>query len=143
MNIKSLSFKEKNQLLHFIYTRYNKFKKEINEYDENYNPYPQLSFNNNHTTAHSTDYSMLSRVDRCMYLESYIHQIDEIHKHIGEDCLKIIYYEYLYVFDKYWWREFYSRATYYRLKNQTFDMFFEYFDDRLLSNDCNFIHFPI
>lgn len=42
---------------------------------------------------------------------------------LDEDSQRIIYFDFVYRNDKYWWREFYSKSTYYRLKNIALDTF--------------------
>lgn len=42
---------------------------------------------------------------------------------LDEDSQRIIYFDFIYRNDKYWWRNFYSKSTYYRLKNIALDSF--------------------
>ena len=49
--------------------------------------------------------------------------LDYVISQLDEDSQRIIYFDFVYRNDKYWWREYYSKATYYRLKNIALDTF--------------------
>lgn len=42
---------------------------------------------------------------------------------LDEESQRILYFDFVYRNDKYWWREYYSKSTYYRLKNIAMDAF--------------------
>ena len=42
---------------------------------------------------------------------------------LDEDSQRIIYFDFVYRNNRYWWREYYSKSTYYRLKNVALDLF--------------------
>ncbi len=49
--------------------------------------------------------------------------IDYIISSLDEDSQRILYFDFVYKNNKYWWREYYSKSTYYRLKNIAMDAF--------------------
>ncbi len=49
--------------------------------------------------------------------------LDYIISQMDEDSQRIIYFDFVYRNEIYWWREFYSKSTYYRLKNIALDTF--------------------
>jgi len=44
-------------------------------------------------------------------------------RHLDEDSLRIINNDFIEIKKKYWWNEYYSRTTYYRLKNKAMMLF--------------------
>lgn len=60
---------------------------------------------------------------------AYIHLFDKILQECDEDTNKIIRNEYLGKKRYRWYNEYYSRSTYYRLKNKALDEILTYFFD--------------
>jgi len=46
----------------------------------------------------------------------YVEYIDSSLKQLDEDSYRILYYDFIKRNRKYWWNDYYSRSTYYRLK---------------------------
>ena len=49
--------------------------------------------------------------------------LDFVISQLNDDAQKIIYFDFVYRRDQNWWREYYSKSTYYRLKNVALDDF--------------------
>lgn len=49
--------------------------------------------------------------------------LDFVISQLNEDAQKIIYFDFVYRGNHNWWREYYSKSTYYRLKNVALDDF--------------------
>lgn len=51
--------------------------------------------------------------------------IDYAISRLDEESQRILYFDFVYRSKKYWWREYYSKSTYYRLKNVALDKLLE------------------
>lgn len=49
--------------------------------------------------------------------------LDFVISQLNADAQKIIYFDFVYRSDQNWWREYYSKSTYYRIKNVALDDF--------------------
>lgn len=132
MNIELLSFKEKDKLLHFIYSTYRKSKIQLKLMDVYFNPYPQSENMLKETVTNYNNNYLHKRLDKQRNLELFIKMIDSIHQSISKESAIILFNEYMDRKEKNWWRQYFSRSTYYRLKHQAMEEFFNYYDDSLL-----------
>lgn len=131
MNVDILSYKEKEKVLINIYSKYKKAKLQLELMDHYFNPYPESGrFVEERTVTYGSHY-LLKRIAKKRDYELIIEMIDKIHTKVKKDSYLILRKEYLGDKDKNWWRDYYSRSTYYRLKRQAIDDFFMYYDDTL------------
>ena len=79
---------------------------------------------------------MNHRLEKKMRAERCIQVIEEAKEHIGEEYYTIIHQDFMIHSDKYWYLEYYSKATYYRkrkLAMQAFlgymSLFLEFYDE--------------
>ena len=65
----------------------------------------------------------------CEFYANEVHSDSELIDYtiscLDRESQRILYYDFVYRNDKYWWREYYSKSTYYRLKNLAMDAFLE------------------
>lgn len=60
------------------------------------------------------------------YYKELKRKVDYILIHMDEELSKVIYNEYLSTNVKNWWIYYYSKSTYYRMKNKAMDNFLEW-----------------
>lgn len=132
MEIERLDFKEKEDLLRFIYTKYRKAQLQLELMDIYFNPYPQSeNLIKEKVTPYSSNY-LLKRIEKKRNYELLVAMINRIHRKVSTDSVLILKKEYLNKEDKFWWKDYYARSTYYRLKRKAVEEFFMYYDDTLI-----------
>lgn len=132
MNVDILSYKEKEKVLKNIYSKYKKAKLQLELMDSYFNPYPESGRLVEERVVTYGSHYMLRRVSKKRDYELLIEMIDKIHNKVKKDSYLILINEYLTDKGKGWWRDYYSRSTYYRLKRNAIDDFFMYYDDSLI-----------
>jgi hypothetical protein len=134
MNVDILNYKEKDKYMRYIYGLYQKSLMDLEMFDTYHNLYPQQSVSiiRESSVYYGFNNQFNYIIEKKNRLNLFIQMIENIHQIVSKNCLIIIENEYLGVSKKHWWKSYYSRSSYYRIKNSAIDEFFEYFDESLL-----------
>ena len=103
-------FKQKDLIIKKIGMEYRKFK------------FFEFEF----LTIREEESSYLERKKDRNYYNDLKNKVDYILQQLDEQSAKIIYNDYLVNSTDNWWIYYYSKSTYYRLKNKAMDIFLEW-----------------
>lgn len=128
--IKALTFKEKQETIKQVFSQYRRAKLKL-ECLELTDFYPVVRYDVVKETKN--DYasnSMFSRlnehIDTKDELRNIITSFEHILNSLQEDTRKIIEQEFMNVPNPEWWREYYAKSTYYRMKTKAMEEFLFY-----------------
>lgn len=124
MNKNTLTFKQKQEAVENIFKQYHRAKLKLYCL-ENMNYYPQISTSIIRETKNHYNKSVAerlnSRIEDKDELRSLISSFEIIIKALSPDSQLIITNEFVEQKGDEWWVDFYSRATYYRLKTRALE----------------------
>lgn len=122
--VKALTFKEKQELLRRTFDQYQRAKVKLHCLEMNHF-YPEIQFDVVKETGikyNNTMSSLLnSRIDDKEELEGIISSFEYIISLLSEDSRRIIQNEFIDKSELDWWREYYAKTTYYRLKTRAME----------------------
>lgn len=84
--------------------------------------YPHISYEQHDSVIHSSH--IIRLLDKMQQAEDYIRFVEKAQTVIGEELYELVMNDYF--GDKYWYKEKYSSATYYRLKKKAQGAFLSY-----------------
>lgn len=124
-NIKAMTFKEKQALLKDTFDEYHRAKVKLHCLEMN-NFYPEVQYHvvrEGSQKYNATNMASIlnSRIDNTEELSAIVKSFEYIISLLSEDSKRIIENEFINktMFD--WWREYYSKSTYYRLKTRAME----------------------
>ena len=124
MNKNTLTFKQKQEAVENIFKQYHRAKLKLYCL-ENMNYYPQISTSIIRETKNHYNKSVAERLNSSIEdkdeLRSLISSFEIIIKALSPDSQLIITNEFVEQREDEWWVDFYSRATYYRLKTRALE----------------------
>lgn len=124
MNKNTLTFKQKQEAVENIFKQYHRAKLKLYCL-ENMNYYPQVSTSIIRETKNHYNKSVAerlnSRIEDKDELKSLISSFEIIIKALSPDSQLIITNEFVEQRGDEWWVDYYSRATYYRLKTRALE----------------------
>ncbi|WP_455682917.1 MG284/MPN403 family protein [Thomasclavelia sp.] len=124
MNKNTLTFKQKQEAVENIFKQYHRAKLKLYCL-ENMNYYPQISTSIIRETKNHYNKSVAERLNSTIEdkdeLKSLISSFEMIIKALSPDSQLIITNEFVEQRGDEWWVDFYSRATYYRLKTRALE----------------------
>lgn len=124
MNKNTLTFKQKQEAVENIFKQYHRAKLKLYCL-ENMNYYPQISTSIIRETKNHYNKSVAerlnSRIEDKDELKSLISSFEIIIKALSPDSQLIITNEFVEQRGDEWWVDYYSRATYYRLKTRALE----------------------
>lgn len=124
MNKNTLTFKQKQEAVENIFKQYHRAKLKLYCL-ENMNYYPQISTSIIRETKNHYNKSVAERLNSTIEdkdeLKSLISSFEMIIKALSSDSQLIITNEFVEQRGDEWWVDFYSRATYYRLKTRALE----------------------
>lgn len=138
---KNLTLREKDHLVRNIYKSYQRAQLDILYFQQHYNYYPQVDLfkvKENTNMYMKTDSAFLNQLQKKQKLEDLVNIVNQIHRHLSHDVTMFIEHEYLNFYDEYWWQDYFSQSSYYRLKHRALDEIIDcaqtfWDDDEMLS----------
>lgn len=124
-----LTLKQKDKIVKKIYRNYQRAQLDILFFNQHYNYYPQIDLfkvGERPVSYSKSDEAFLNQLQKKQELEVFCDIVHQIQKHLSHDAFYFIEHEYLNFYDANWWRAYFSRASYYRLKHQALNEFLEY-----------------
>ena len=123
--IKAMTFKEKHTLLKNTFDEYQRAKVKLHCLEMN-NFYPEVAYHvvrDGSQKYNATNMTSLlnSRIDDKEELSGIVKSFEYIISLLSEDSKRIIENEFIHRTPYDWWREYYAKTTYYRLKTRAME----------------------
>lgn len=136
-----LTLREKDRVVRSIYKTYQRAQLDILYFNQHYNYYPQVDLfkvkEGSNAYLHP-DSAFLSQIEKKKKLEDFVSKVNQIHLHLSQETYRFIENEYLNYYDEYWWRDYFSQSSYYRMKHKALNEVFEcakvFWDENELSD---------
>jgi len=117
--IKKMSFKEKDKLLRYVFREYQKAKMIVDGYEaKNYYPILSALTLKEGGSPYQLEKDLLQNLEKKENSQKMIDSIDYVLNTMEERSKELIIKEFYEKDTSNWWMEYYSRSTYYRLKNK-------------------------
>lgn len=128
--MKALTYKEKQEALEDIFKYYHRAILQLRFYEER-NYYPSIQWNSireSKTYYYDKGHQWNEMMSDKEELEKIIESFNFILSCLSEESRNMIEKEFIHKEGKYWWLEYYSRSTYYRVKTRAMEEALYYFN---------------
>ncbi len=117
LKLRAMEYREKKALMNSIFKEYRKAKQVI---AREFKSYPDVMYNKikeSNASYNKAESSLLKYLDQKQSAQELICKIDMVLSELSIDARRVIEHDFI-LQDKqaYWWEEYYSRSTYYRIK---------------------------
>ncbi len=122
-SIEEMNLRQKDKLLKSIVREYQKAQLQLKIIEEK-EFYPQIKYNvvkDFQAPYNQLETSMIHYIEKKENLETVVAFIEGIFASLPKEVYRLIEYDYLNPTKREWWREYYSRSTYYRFRKKTLD----------------------
>lgn len=123
-SLDKMSLKEKDYLLKSIIKEYSKAKIQLKVL-EGKEFYPTQHFGmivkEDQHSYNGLENAMMNHIDKKDALKSMIRLVDDVFESLNDEQRLIIENDYLKPNYKEWWRQYYSRSTFYRMRKKAID----------------------
>ena len=118
--ISEMSLKEKERIVQAVFNQYHFAKDTLNKLQfEHY--YPKMNYcmvKESNSSYNSYEKKLLNKLERSYHCEKLITYIDQILIRLPEHEQEIIIHDYQKPDRHHWWELYYSKSSYYRVKNK-------------------------
>lgn len=124
----NLTLRQKDHIVRKIYKTYQRAQLDILYLTQHYNYYPQVDMfkvKDHGASYHRGDEKIMQQLEKKQHLENFVSIIQQVHTHLSSEAYDFIEHEYINFYEASWWMNYYSRASYYRIKHKALDEFME------------------